>query len=98
MLISSPELLGSQGELIVYPCSGAHPAASVRLSIIRPSTISKISSWPIKAKFYMKHVYIGGINVYIHNPCHITKMAAMPICGKKNLQKPSPPELIYRFQ
>ena len=26
-LISSPELLGSQGELIVYPCSGVRPSS-----------------------------------------------------------------------
>ena len=57
-VISSPELLGSQGELIGWPCSGARP--SVRPSVVRPSTISKIFSskttWPIKAKFYMKHL------------------------------------------
>ena len=26
-IISSPELLGSQGELIVYPCSGVRPSS-----------------------------------------------------------------------
>ena len=46
LLFSSPEHLGSQGELIVYPCSG-----------VRPFTISNIFSetaWPIKAKFYVE--------------------------------------------
>ena len=40
------------------------------------------SAWPIKAKFYVKHLYNGGINVYINNLGHMTKMAAMPIDGK----------------
>ena len=39
----------------------------------------------------MKHLKEGGTNVYINNPGHMTKMAAMPICGK-NLKKPSSPE------
>ena len=29
----------------------------------------------------MKHLLEGGTNVYINNPGHITKMAAMPIYG-----------------
>ena len=37
---------------------------------------------PIKAKFYMKHLYKVGTNVYIDNSDHMTKMAAMPIYGK----------------
>ena len=57
-----------------------------RPSVHRPSTVSKIFSsetaWPIKAKFYMKHLKEGGINVYINNPGHMTKMAAMPMYGK----------------
>ena len=74
-LVSSPEPLGSQGELIRRP------------SVVRrPSTISKIffseTAWPTKAKFYMKHLWEGGTNVYIRNPGHMTKMAAMPIYGK----------------
>ena len=78
-LFSSPEPSGSQGELIVYPCS-------VRPSVVRRPPFSKIFSsetaWPIKAKFYMKHLWEGGTNVYINNPGHMTKMAAMPIYGK----------------
>ena len=88
-LFSSPEPSGSQGELIVYPCSVVRP--SVRLSSIRRPSVrrppfSKIffseTAWPIKAKFYMKHLWEGGTNVYINNPGHMTKMAAMPIYGK----------------
>ena len=78
LLFSSPEPSGSQGELIVYPCS-------IRPSVRRPP-FSKIffseTAWPIKAKFYMKHLWEGGTNVYINNPGHMTKMAAMPIYGK----------------
>ena len=30
----------------------------------------------------MKHLWEGGTNVFINNPGHMTKMAAMPIYGK----------------
>ena len=77
---SSPEPSGSQGELIVYPCSVVRPSS------VRHPPFSKIffseTAWPIKAKFYMKHLWEGGTNVYINNPGHMTKMAAMPIYGK----------------
>ena len=80
ILFSSPEPSGSQGELIVYPCSVVRP------SVVRRPPFSNIFSsetaWPIKAKFYMKHLWEGGTNVYINNPGHMTKMAAMPIYGK----------------
>ena len=83
-IFSSPEPLGSQGELIVYP-------SSRRPSVHRPSVIcppfSKIFSsetaWPIKAKFYVEPPLEGGTKVYINGPSHMTKMAAMPIYGKK---------------
>ena len=84
-IFSSPEPSGSQGELIVYLCSVVRPS-SVRPSSVRRPPFSKIFSsetaWPIKAKFYMKHLWEGGTNVYINNPGHMTKMAAMPIYGK----------------
>ena len=84
-VFSSPEPSGSQGELIVYPCSVVRPSV-VRPSVVRRPPFSKIFSsetaWPIKAKFYMKHLWEGGTNVYINNPGHMTKMAAMPIYGK----------------
>ena len=62
--------------------------ASVHMSDLA-STFSKIFSetaWLIKAKFDMKHLHEhdeGGTNVYINNPGQLTKMAAMPIYGKK---------------
>ena len=94
-LISSPEPSGSQGELIVYPCSGVRPS-----SVRRPSTISNIFSsettWPIKAKFYVEPPWEGGTKVCINGPGHMTKMAAMPIYGK-NLKKSSSPEPAGRF-
>ena len=46
-IFSSPELLGSQGELIVYP-------SSRRPSVVRPpfsKIFSSETAWPIKAKF-----------------------------------------------
>ena len=89
-LFSSPEPLCSQGELIVYQCSGVRRRPSVR-----PSTISNIFSfetaWPIKAKFYVEPPWEGGTKVCINGPGRMTKMAAMPIYGK-NLKKSSSPE------
>ena len=32
----------------------------------------------------MKHILEGGTNVYMNDPGHLTKMAAMPICGKNH--------------
>ena len=95
-IFSSPEPLGSQGELIVYPCSGVRPSVVVRRpSVPRPSTISNIFSsetaWSIKAKFYVEPPWEGGtkvcIKVCINGQGHMTKMAAMPIYEKtlKNL-------------
>ena len=40
------------------------------------------TAWPMKAKFYKKQLWEGGTNVFINNPGHMTKMAAMPIYGK----------------
>ena len=79
-IISSPEPLGSQGELIVYQCSGIRRTSSVRR---RPqcSNISK-TAWPIKAKFYVEPPWVGGTKDYINGPGHMTKMAATPIYGK----------------
>ena len=65
--------------------------ASVRPSSVgvrRPSsTFSNIffseTAWPIKAKFYVEPPWEGGTKVYINGPGHMTKMAAMPIYGKK---------------
>ena len=40
------------------------------------------TTWPIKAKFYMKHLWEGGTNVFINKLGNMTKMTAMPIYGK----------------
>ena len=52
------------------------------------NNIPKISetAWPIKAKFYRKHLREGGINMFINNSGHVIKMAAMPIYGKNPLK------------
>ena len=47
--------------------------------------------WPINAKFYVEPPWEGGTKVYINGPGHMTKMAVMPIYGKK-IQKSSSPE------
>ena len=90
--ISSPEPLGSQGELIVYPSSRVRP--SVVPPSVRPTFSNFIFSetaWPIEAKFYVEPPWEGETKVYINSPGHMTKMAAMPIYGK-NLKKSSSPE------
>ena len=80
VIFSSPEPLGSQGELIVYPWSGVR-----RTSVRRPQCSNIFFSetaWSIKAKFYVEPPWVGGTKVYINGPGHMTKMAAMPIYGK----------------
>ena len=77
IFISSPEPSGSQGELIVYPCSGIHCRCQQCLNIFSSET-----ALPIKAKFYVEPAWEGGRKVYINGPGHMTKMAAMPIYGK----------------
>ena len=91
LIISSPEPLGLQCELVVYP-------SSRRPSVVhRHPPFSKIFSfettWPIKAKFYAEPPWEGGTKVCTKGPGHMTKMAAMPIYGK-NLQISSTPEPI----
>ena len=82
-LISSPEPLGSQGELIVYP-SSRRPSIGVRPPFLK--IFSSETAWPIKAKLYVGLPWEGGTKVCINGPGHMTKMAAMPIYGK-NLTK-----------
>ena len=79
--ISSPEPLGSQGELIVYLSSRRPSSVGVR----RPpfsKIFSSETAWPIKAKFYVEPPCEGGTEVCINGSGHMTKMAAMPISGK----------------
>ena len=77
---------------MVYPWSGVrHPSTSV---IIRPhfsNIFSSDTAWPIKAKFYVEPPWGGGTKVYINDPGHMTKMAAM-LKNVQNLKKSSSPE------
>ena len=79
------------GELIVYPCSGVRRRRCRRCP---PSSnvFSSETAWPIKANFYVEPPWEGGTKVYINSTGHMTKMAAMPIYGKKKLKKSSTPE------
>ena len=85
-VISSPELLGPQdeligsGELIVYPSSRRRSS-----SVVSPP-FSKIffseTAWPFKAKFYVESPWEEGTKVCINGPGYMNKMAATPIYGK----------------
>ena len=85
---SSPEPLGSQGELIIYPYSGVRCRRRSRLCrrcLLRQQCFNIFSSetaLPIKAKFYVEPPWEGGTKVYINGPGHMTKMATMPLYGK----------------
>ena len=48
------------------------------LNIFFPET-----AWPIKAKFYVEPPWVGGTKLYSRHLCHMTRMAATPIYGKK---------------
>ena len=78
-VFSSPEPSGSQGELIVYPCSGDRCRCRCQQCL---NIFSSETAWPIKAKLYVEPPWEGGTKVYINGPGHMTKMAAMPICDK----------------
>ena len=69
-------------------CINHDPGMTLTYFTARPT--SKIffskTTWPIKVKFYRKHLYEGGTSVIINIPGHMTKMATMPIYGK-NLSK-----------
>ena len=85
IFISSPEPLGSQGELIVYPSSQRLSVVRRRQPSVRPpfsKIFSSETTWPIKAKFYMEPPWEGGTKVFINGQGHMTKVAAMPIYGK----------------
>ena len=75
VIFSSPELSGSQGELIVYTCSGVHCHCSGR----RHQQFQTSSLKPLgqsKPNFMWSH-----LKVYIYGLGHMTKMAPMPIYG-----------------
>ena len=50
------------------------------------STYSKCffieTTWPVSFKFHLQSSSKGGKKIYIFGPGHMSKMAAMPICGK----------------
>ena len=90
-LFSSPEPLGSQGELIVYPCSGVRcrrcrcrcrGRCRCRRRQQCLNIFSSETAWPIKAKLYVEPPWEGRTKVDINGPGHMAKMAAMPIYGK----------------
>ena len=82
-VISSPEPSGSQGELIVDPCSGVSCCCRRRCRHQQCLNIfSSETALAIKAKLYVKPPLEEGTKVYINGPGHMTKMAAMPIYGK----------------
>ena len=74
------------------------PASVRRPPVVRRPPFSKIfsseSAWPIKAKFYVEPPWEGGTKVYINCPGHMTKMAAMPIYGKKLKNSSPEPEVL----
>ena len=43
---------------------------------------SSENTGPISIKFHMQPLGKGGKKIYIFCPCHITKMATLPIYGK----------------
>ena len=68
------------GALIVYPCSGVCPSFTIS-NIFFSETV-----WPIKAKFYVKPLSVGGTKVCSRHLGLMTKIGATPIYGK-NLSK-----------
>ena len=91
-LVGNPEerfpcyLAHLQGELVVYPCSGVRRRLSLSVCSQQCSNIfSSKTAWPIKAKFYVKPPWEGGIKVCINGLGHMTRMAATPIYDKKAL-------------
>ena len=73
------------------PQSSVVRQSVVCLSVCHPHSLNIFSSetaWPIKVKFYMEPPWDGGMKVCSNGPGHMTKMAAIPMCGK-NLKKSS---------
>ena len=91
MIISSPEPLGSQSELIVYPSSRRLPSVGVvRRRQHHPSSFTMLkdllfrTALPIKARFYVEPPWVGGTIFCSRHLGHITKMAATLIYGKNH--------------
>ena len=80
LIFSSPEPLGSQSELIVYPSSG-------RPSVVRPSVVNNFkhllrNCWANQSQIYVEPPWVGGTIFCLRHLGHMTKMAATPIYGK----------------
>ena len=69
------------GELIVNPGSGSRRRCC-RRRLAFSNIFSSETVWPIKAKLYLEPPWKGETKVCINGQGHITKLAAMPICGK----------------
>ena len=80
LIISSPELSGSQGELIVYPYSGVRCRRCRRQQCL--NIFSSETTLPIKAKFYVEPPWEGGTKLCINGPGHMTNMATCPYMVK----------------
>ena len=65
------------GELIVCPYSGVRPSTSVVHKFIFSET-----AWPIKAKIYVEHPWLGGTKVCLRDLGNMVKIDSMPIYGK----------------
>ena len=50
---------------------------------IKISNIFSGTTGPIRVRFYIEHLYLMGTKVYVIGPGHMTKMASLPIYGKK---------------
>ena len=100
---SSPEpekfAMKHQAMELYKVCINHDPGMTLTYFTTRPT--SKIffskTTWPIKVKFYRKHLYEGGTNVITNIQGHMTKMATMPIYGK-NPSKSSSQELLNLLQ
>ena len=72
-----------KGELIGYSWSVFRPSSVVCPSLKISNIFFSKSACPIKAKLFVERPWIGGTNVCSWHLGHMTKMAAMPIYGKK---------------
>ena len=81
-IVSSPEPLGSQGELIVCPCSVVRRSCSRRCCC--SNVFSSETAEPIKAKLHAEHRQEGRMKIYINGQGHLAKMAAMAIDSKNH--------------
>ena len=66
----------------VCPCLGA---LYMYMTIIFKHFFTE-TAWPIKAKFLEEHPWEGETKVCINSLDHMTKLASMPIYGKKPLK------------